>query len=190
MDIGLWYLCFDGTCIGHTITAGIFSDTSVTSTAIAIGWIEFQIEATVGVVAALCGLFLTCVFHKRSAGGNNTVIIISGIVFLVSGISAWIPAGKFAQTYSALAFLTIFKFPYSVVLTGIGASVALLNAVLIFVLAYRANQSGQPGHVVQSGYPMQQVAYASDNGYPPPGQPAQVYTNQGYVENQYAHRKY
>lgn len=131
-----------------------------------------------------------CVTKDFFSNYNELVIVKTLYFFHISGVVAWIPAGKFAQSYSVLSILSNIEFPYSVLLMGVGASLALLNAVIIFILIFKSNRGGQSGHTIQTGYPMQQVAQGPNTGYPAQNYPAQGYTNQGYMDNHNAYRKY
>ncbi|KAL5019294.1 hypothetical protein ScPMuIL_005016 [Solemya velum] len=156
-EVGLWYWCSNGTCglhdhVGNYVIAGV-TDIGQVSTS----WLEYQIEATVGLVAGMVGLILTCVFLKCSRD-RITVKAIGSISFLVSGFASGIPAGKLALLTSNIGPIVHVAIPYSLILAAIGAIVAFSDAVLIFILLCKAKQTN-PG--TQFNFPLQPVMYPS-----------------------------
>ncbi|KAL5019263.1 hypothetical protein ScPMuIL_004985 [Solemya velum] len=188
VDLGLFYGCYGGDCLSYSEL-----DTMLGSTGVASGftgaWLEFQIETGIGVAGSLLGLILTCMVHKKNVVEAKSMRIFAAICFLAAGIAAWVAAGKWANAYSLFSMLSMFEFPYSLVLTGIGATLALINALMLLVSACRSTEN-QPGHTVQSDYPMQPVAYPPQTGYHAQGYPAQGYAPQAYPAQSYPNQGY
>ncbi|KAL5018465.1 hypothetical protein ScPMuIL_004187 [Solemya velum] len=146
LDMGLWYGCGYGECISYFSVDVPLVDRSAHARGLR-SYLESQIEATIGVLAVILGLILTCTFYRKNPVDTKTARIIAIICFLVSGIASWIPAGRFAHQYSLMSQFIDVSVPYSVILTGLGASLALFDAIVLMVMMYKANQ-GQAGYVV------------------------------------------
>ncbi|KAL5018467.1 hypothetical protein ScPMuIL_004189 [Solemya velum] len=130
-----------------------------------VGFLEYQVETVLGVLAALIGVVLIFAFNRSSTNNKKAMQIVSEILFIFSGVASWIPVGKFSQFYALYNLFGHMEFPYSLVLTGIGATLAFITAFLVILLLCK-RQQGSGGQVIQSTvYPMQPAPYPSNAGY-------------------------
>ncbi|KAL5018464.1 hypothetical protein ScPMuIL_004186 [Solemya velum] len=168
LDMGIWYLCFEGSCASYTALANSVGSNSYAST-MHTGFLEYQIEIVLALLSGIAGVVLIFVFTKPENVDNKCLRIIAEVCFAISGICGWIPTGKFATFYVSFNVFGSFAFPYSVLLTGFGATLAFITLIMIIISRCKGGSSGQ---VI---YPTQTVAYSNTAGPAYPNTAGAVY---------------
>ncbi|KAL5019298.1 hypothetical protein ScPMuIL_005020 [Solemya velum] len=160
---GLFYACSEGSCQSYD---SFLDQTS--SLHLTLGMLEVQIEATIGAVAGVLGLILAFVFVRQGSNGNYTVLALGSIFFLAAGILSWIPTWRFISVYTNAKIGPLLDTPYSLIVTGLGASLAIIVANIAFKMSCE-RRTPNPGIVLQQPHPKQGVVQPAVTGYPAQG---------------------
>ncbi|KAL5018466.1 hypothetical protein ScPMuIL_004188 [Solemya velum] len=170
LNMGIWYMCIDGTCASYIDALMGLTIHKASKSIYTVGFLEFQIESTLGIIAGLIGTFLICSCNSSSTSNRKNAHICAVFMFAASGICSWIPTGKFAHLYSLYSLVGDLGVPYSIILMGCGATLAFVAALVIFVSISKDGQQQTTGQVLHPpSYAMQGVNHPQSSGYPPQG---------------------
>ncbi|KAL5019366.1 hypothetical protein ScPMuIL_005088 [Solemya velum] len=138
--------------------------------------VEFEVESSLSLLCCLGGLILLCLSFKPYPS-SRTYAGIAAICFLVSGLTFWIPIGKFLlinETLDSEMHLEpnpasdsempevsfSMKSAYSLVLAAIGACLALTQSLIIMCYLWK-NPRVTGGQVLGNGAPLDSLTHST-----------------------------